>query len=130
MLEIVVVTLKRPKANTESDRDIRLQNSTLRKDLENSHILSIKILSFLSNPTQSEPALHLVSDFNLFLSAHSQYITVAEIKHVMRKTHELVLLTLEEKLFLEYVRIFSDLQVRLVEILFSVVLKSSFGKFE
>lgn len=130
VLEVVVVSFEGPERDIEFDGDVGLEDCTLGKDLKDSHILAVEVLAFLSDPGQSQFALHFVGDFNLPLPAHRQHIVVAEIHHVGADVDELVLLPLEKKLLLQDVGVLPDLHVGLVEVFLVRVLKAPLGQFE
>jgi hypothetical protein len=130
MLEIVVIAFERSEGNVESYRHIGFEHCTLGEDLEDSHVLSIKILSFLGDPAQSEPALHFVGNFDLPLSAHGEHLAIPKIKSVVADGHKLIAFSLEKELFLQHIRMLSNLEIRLVEILFHGVLTPSLGQLQ
>ena len=130
VLEVVVISFEGPERNIEFDWDIRFQNCTLREYLKNSHILTVEVLPFLSDPRQSQFALHFVGDFDLPLSTHRQNIIVPEIHHVRTDVDQLILLALEKEFLLQDVGVLPDLHVGLVEIFLVGILESPFGQFQ
>lgn len=116
MLEVIVVSLEWSKGNVESDWNVGFEDCALWKDLEYGHVLSIEIFLFLRDPAESESALHFIGDFYLFLTAHCEYIAVAEVKGIVADTDELIFLSFQEEFFLKDVRMLSDLEVGLIEV--------------
>ena len=111
MLEIIIIPLEWSERDIESNWYIRLQDCTLGKHLENSHILSIKILSFLRDPVQIQLALHLISDLDFLLPTHRQSLAVAKVNSLMVDADQLVLLAFKEQLFLKNIGMLSNLHV-------------------
>ena len=130
MLEVVVISFEGPERNIEFNGDVGLQDCTLGKNLKNSHVLAVEVLPFLSDPRQSQFALHFVGDFDLPLPAHRQHIIVPEVHHVGADVNELVLLPLEKELLLQDVGVLPDLHVGLVEVFLVGILEAPLGQFE
>lgn len=109
MLEIIVIAFERSERDIKSDRDIGFQDCALGEHLEDSHVLSIQILSFLSDPTERQLTLHFVGNLYLSLSAHGQHFIVAKIDNIVVDVDQLVVVSFEEQFFLEDVGMLPDL---------------------
>ena len=95
-----------------------------------SHILAIKVLFLLSYPIHSHSALHFIGNLNLTLSTHGENFTIAEIKIILAYAYQLVLLGLQKQLFLQNLRMLSDLQVALIEVFLGQFIRFSFGQLQ
>ena len=130
MLEIVVIPLERPEGYAEFDGNVGLQDRRLGKYLKDSHILPVQVLPFLSDPTERQPALHLVGYLNLPLARHRQHLIIPKVNDLTIDVDELVLLGLQEQLLLQHVGVLSDLHVRLIEVLLRLILQAPLGQLQ
>lgn len=98
ILEEVVVAFQRSEADIETCGGTRFERLAFRVDLEDCHILSIKVLALLDDPAHIQFAIHSVGELDLFLTADGHALAVAEIQEIFAQRHQAVLISLQEQL--------------------------------